>query len=197
LVKPHWFGYLSASNVEKAQRSVVKLGGRVLEPPRKFPKRGEQATFADAEGAMFGVIKSSSGDPPDFKPDPGDWVWMQLWSRDATKASKFYSEIGGYDVVENTETNRVSDLVLISKGYARATVRTIPKDRQQVNPAWLPCVRVSNLTESIGRARQLGGGVLFEPSPEYLNGKIAIVSDPTGAAIGLLEWSEQLLKEKR
>jgi hypothetical protein len=34
-------------------------------------ERGEQAVFADAEGAVFGVIKSSSGDPEDFLAEPG------------------------------------------------------------------------------------------------------------------------------
>jgi uncharacterized protein len=182
--QPHWLGYLSAQSVDRAQRTVLKLGGRVLAPAQKFPKRGEQAVFADPEGAIFGVIKSSSGDPQDFKPDPGEWIWIQLLSRDASKASEFYREIGGYDVVENTESNRVSNFVLVSEGFARATVRTIPKDRPQVRPDWLPYVRV----------RQLGGQVLFEPRPDYLDGKVAVIRDPTGAAIGLLEWSEQLLR---
>jgi len=74
--------------------------------PQQFPKRGEQAVFTDAEGAMFGVVKSSSGDPEDFLADPGDWIWIQLLSRDAKKASKFYRAVGGYDIVENTTSNR-------------------------------------------------------------------------------------------
>jgi len=40
----------------------------------KFPKRGEQAVFADPEGAVFGVMKSSSGDPPDFLGRARDWI---------------------------------------------------------------------------------------------------------------------------
>jgi len=194
---PRWFGYISCGNIEKAQKKVLKLGGRVLAAPQKFPKRGQQAVFTDPEGAIFGVMKSSSGDPEDFKPDPGDWVWIQLLSRDADKASKFYQEIGGYDVVANTESNRLSDFVLVSEGYARATVRTIPKDRPQVQPDWLPYVRVRSMPESIARAKELGGHVLFEPRPEYLDSKVAVIADPTGAAIGLLEWSDQLLKGGR
>ena len=192
--QPHWLGYISTKNADGAQRAVIKLGGRVIEAPQKLPKRGEQAVFADPEGAMFGVIKSSSGDPQDFKPDPGDWVWMQLLSRDAAKASEFYRQIAGYEIVHNTESNRLSDFVLVSKGYARATVRTIPSDRTQAKPDWLPYVRVNSVADSTARARQLGGEVLVEPKPEFLQGKVAVVRDPTGAAIGLLEMSEQLLR---
>jgi predicted enzyme related to lactoylglutathione lyase len=192
--QPRWLGYISTKNVQGAQRAVLKLGGRVLEAPQKLPKRGEQAVFTDPEGATFGVIKSSSGDPQDLKPDPGDWVWMQLLSRDAARASEFYRQIGGYEVIQNTESNRLSDFVLVSKGYARATVRTIPSDRTQTKPDWLPYVRVSSATDSTARARQLGGEVLVEPKPEFLQGKVAVVRDPTGAVIGLLELSEQLLR---
>jgi predicted enzyme related to lactoylglutathione lyase len=192
-VHPHWFGYLSTRNVRSAERTVLKLGGRVLTAPQKRPKRGEQAVFADPGGAIFGVIKSSSGDPQDFKAEPGDWMWIQLLSRDASKASAFYREIGGYEVIQNTQSNRLSDFVLASEGYARATIRTIPKERPQVKPDWLLYVRVDSVPEAIARARQLGGEVLLEPRPDFLDGKVAVIRDPTGAAIGLLEWSDQLL----
>lgn len=192
--KPRWLGYISVSSVERAKKAVTRAGGRVLAEPRKFPDRGEQAVFADAEGALFGVIKSSSGDPEDFLPDPGDWIWIQLMSRDGRKAAEFYRTIGGYEVIENTSSNKLSDYVLASEGYARATVRTIQTDDGKVRPTWLPFVRVQNVGESVAKAKQLGGKVLIEPDPEIFNGKVAVVADPTGAAIGLLEWSAELAK---
>ena len=195
--KPRWFGYLSIGNVEKAQKTVSKLGGQVLAPAQKFPKRGEQAVFSDPEGAVFGVVKSSAGDPEDFLADPGDWIWIQLLSRDASRAAKFYSQVGGFDALENSQTNRLSDFVLTSRGYARATVRTIPKQDAQVDPGWLLFVRVTNVVESAAQAKQLGGKVLLDPKPELLQGKVAVVADPTGAPIGLLQWSEELLQKGR
>jgi predicted enzyme related to lactoylglutathione lyase len=195
--RPRWFGYLSVANVEKARTAVLKAGGRELAAPKKMPDRGEQAVFADAEGALFGVVKSSSGDPEDFLADPGDWIWIQLLSRDANKASAFYRAVGGYDIVENSATNRQNDYVLTSEGYARATVRTIRTADTKVQPTWLPFVRVNSVAESVALARQLGGKVLVEPSPELLDGKVAVIADPTGAAIGILEWHENLLKGGR
>jgi predicted enzyme related to lactoylglutathione lyase len=192
--QPRWFGFISVRNVEKVERAVVKAGGRTIAQPRKFPKRGEQAVFADPEGALFGVVKSSSGDPEDFKPGVGDWIWIQFMSRDGRKAAEFYREIGGYEIIENTVPDKQSDYVLAAEGYARATIRTIPKERPEVLPTWLPFVRVKNAMESAKLATQLGGKVLLEPKPELLEGKVAVVADPTGGAIGVLEWSESLLK---
>jgi hypothetical protein len=192
--QPRWFGYISVSSVERARRAATQAGGKVFAEPRKFPQRGEQAVFADPEGALFDVVKSSSGDPPDFLAAPGDWIWVQLLSRDGRRAAEFYRSIAGYEIIENTTASRLSDYVLDSKGYARATVRTLPKEREDVRPIWLPFVRVKNVSESVALAKQLGGNVQLEPKPALLDGKVAVVADPTGAALGLLEWSEDLLK---
>lgn len=185
--KPRWFGYISVPNVSKAQKVVTGAGGKVVAAPQKLPARGEQAVFTDPEGAVFGVIRSQGGDPMDFQPDIGDWVWIQLLSRDGKKAAEFYSAVAGYEVVENTATNRLSDFVLTSKGFARATVRTIPTDGEPVKPNWLPFVRVKSVAESVAKAKELGGKVWLEPRAERFNGKVAIIADPTGGAIGLLE----------
>jgi len=195
--KPRWFCYLSVANVSRAQKVVIKAGGKVLAAPQKMPDRGEQGVFADAEGAIFGVVKSSAGDPEDLLPEPGDWIWIQLFSRDAQKASEFYRTLGGYEVIENNATNRLNDFILANKGFARATVKMIPSEAKKLKPNWLPFVRVNSVSASVAQTKLLGGKVLIEPTPKVFDGKVAVVSDPTGAAIGLLEWSPELLKGTR
>jgi uncharacterized protein len=84
--------------------------------------------------------------------------------------------------------------VLASEGYARATVRTIPRADSTMQPLWLPFVRVKNMGESVALAKQLGGKVWIEPKPDLFDGKVAVIADPAGAAIGLLEWNRETLK---
>jgi uncharacterized protein len=190
---PRWFGYISVGNVDAAQRAVLKAGGRVLAAPQKVPKRGEQAVFADREGAVFGVVKSSAGDPEDFLPDPGDWVWVELLSRDARQAGDFYRGIAGYEVVENTSA-RANDYVFISKGYARAAALTLAANETRVQPSWLLFVRVKDVNASVGQAQQLGGKVLLAPKAELFDGKLAVIADPTGAPVGLLGLGHEEMK---
>jgi uncharacterized protein len=192
--QPRWFGYISVGNVKKAQKTVAKLGARVLAAPQEFPKRGEQAVFADPEGAVFGVMKSSSGDPEDLLAEPGDWVWIELLSRDARKAGEFYRAVAGYDVVENTSSPRPEDFVFVSEGYARAAAVTLPKDRPSAAPTWLLFVRVNNLSGCVEKATQLGGKVVLPPDPKLFEGKLAVIADPTGAAVGVMQWSAAALK---
>ena len=195
--KPRWFGYISVSSVGKAEKAVTKAGGRVLMPAKNFPKRGEQAVFTDREGAIFGVMKSTSGDPEDVLAEPGDWIWIQLLSRDPRNAADFYRTVGGYDVSENTSAHRLNDYVLVSKGFARATVRTMVTTNAEVKPTWLPYVRVQSVSATVTKAKNAGGSVLIDPKPEVFEGKIAVIADPTGAAVGVMEWSPELMKGGR
>lgn len=188
---PRWFGYLSVADVDRAQHAVTEAGGRVVMAPKEFPARGRQAVFADPEGALFGVIHSTSGDPADSYAATGDWVWVQLLSRDAQRAAGFYRAVGDYRVHRNAAENRSSDYILSSAGVARATVRKIPSGKSAARPTWLPFVRVAHLDKSVAKASRLGGKVLVSPRPDLLNGKVAVIADPTGAAVGLLECNPQ------
>jgi len=125
--------------------------------------------------------------------EPGDWIWVQLLSRDAKKASEFLSRGGGYEVVENTRANRLSDYVLTSKGYARATVATIPEGKRKCKPSWLPFVRVKSVRESVALANRSAAKPLLEPKP---NSSRAAQRDCEihPARDCLLEWSDSLVK---
>lgn len=188
---PRWFGYLSVTDVERAQQAVTRAGGRVVAAPHEVAARGRQAVFADPEGALFGVIHAKAGDPADTAAAPGGWIWLQLLSRDAQRAATFYHKVGGYQVSRNTADKRSSDFILSSGGIARATVRTLPSDKPAVQPTWLPYVRVLDLGKAVAHAKQLGGRVLVSPRPNLLHGKVAVIADPTGGALGLLEWNPQ------
>ena len=187
--RPRWIPYMSVSSVSEAQAKAGKAGGKVVAKQQNYPQRGDQAVLADAEGAVFGTIASRRGDPPDFLAEPGDWIWVQLFSRDVTKAAEFYQPLGKYEIVPNTE--RTNSVVLSAKGYARAAIMTIPAAQTQLPSSWLPFVRVKSVGDSVAKASELGGKVLIAPKPELFKGRVAVIADPTGAAIGIMEWSEQ------
>jgi predicted enzyme related to lactoylglutathione lyase len=64
----------------------------------------------------------------------------------------------------------------------------IPADVGEVRPNWLPYVRVDDPSALARKAQALGGRVLLEPSPERRHGTLAIVADPSGAALALQKW---------
>jgi predicted enzyme related to lactoylglutathione lyase len=66
----------------------------------------------------------------------------------------------------------------------------LPIENAPVESNWLPYVRVEDAAELASRTRDLGGEVLLAPSPEVRNGELAIVADPSGAALALVEWTQ-------
>lgn len=187
--QPRWISVFSTTNVSRAERAVKAAGGKVLMPPTKLAERGEQGVFADDEGALFSVVRMTQGDPEDYLPAIGDWIWVQLLTRDAQRAGAFYRALGGYEIVADTDSSIPNTFVLARDGYARAALTTIPSQYQLVRPTWLPFVRVASVQQSLTRARELGGKVLVEATAGLANGTVAVITDPTGAAIGVLEWT--------
>ena len=183
-----WIGFISVPDVRAAEHQVSSQGGKVLVSARSFPQRGDLAVFADREGAVFGVMLSSSGDVEDFLTEVGDWIWVQLLSRGGEKAAAFYSSVGGSEVLEAPKPDGSKRWLLVSQGYARASVIEIPPARSDTRPGWLGYVRVENVGSTVALVKKLGGRLLVAPRPDLFDGKVALFADPDGAMFGVLEW---------
>lgn len=183
-----WIGYVSVPDVKQAIAFATAGNGRVIFPLKNLPERGTQAIVADPEGAMLGLLRSSSGDPGEYEPAPGDWSWAELFARDPDAECLFYHSIAGFDVLPDTRTNRLDRFVFSSGGYARASIAPLP-DRPGVTPGWLLFVRVAGLNDVVSRVASLGGRVLASPKAIGKNMRIAVIADPTDAAIGVVEIS--------
>lgn len=184
--RARWIGYVSVQSVETAAQRVTAAGGKTLLATQRSTTLGDHALMADAEDALFGLIHRPDSDPEDYLAEPGEWIWMQLLTRDPHKAVTFYQQVGDYDPYPLNEGG--SRQLLVKDGYARAALSLLPADKPEIAPAWLPFLRVENITAALTQVKSLGGEILLAPAPERMNGQVAIVADPTGAAVGVLEW---------
>lgn len=188
--QPAWLPFLSAANVPQVEQTVTARGGRMLLAPRMYPDRGEQAVFADPQGAVFAVLHSASGDPPDALAAPGEWIWSVLVTRDPAAASSFYQAVFGYQSVDVPDEGPLPHVVLASDGYARAAINPLPSDGFKRHPHWLEFVRVASVAESVQKATTLGARVLVAPRIDRHGGQLALIADPAGAPVGMLEWTQ-------
>lgn len=183
-----WVHYASVPDVAAAEAEFAQRGGRTLLGRRSMPDRGEFAIVADPAGAIVGVMRSSSGDPEDYRALVGEYMWFELFTRDLDQSADFYRTLFGYEVQEQEDTPDVVDYILAADGYARAGVGSLPEESKGA-PTWLGYVRVEDVAATVARAVDLGGRVLLEPNPETLEGGLAIIADPDGAPVGLLKWT--------
>jgi len=59
---------------------------------------------------------------------------------------------------------------------------------ETVTPNWLPYIRVEDPAILVERVASLGGKVILAPSEDIRNGSVALIADPSGAAVALQRW---------
>jgi len=193
--QPAWLGYIAARDVDAAKQLALQHRAKVLFEPHTYPNRGREAVLADPQGAVFAVLASSSGDPPDFLAAPGEWVWSSLMTTDPDTDAAFYQTLFDYDVFELPASGDAQHLLLASHNYARASVNALPTNTPNAHPYWLNYVRVEDAVKATAKLMALGGRVLVEPRVDRHGGKVAVVADPLGAPFGLLEWPDAESKD--
>jgi predicted enzyme related to lactoylglutathione lyase len=179
-----WVGNLSVGDVDSAVEIVKRRGGVVEREAVEAPDRGRIA-IVSSEGAILLLTRASGGDPPDADPALHGWLWAELWTHEPEAAIALYTEIAGYEG-ELVDFRDGDYQILKSQGQPRAGVVPAPPD---VNPLWLPYLRVEDAEATATRAAALGARVV------YTDENTAILVDPTGAEIGVGEWQKQNIPE--
>lgn len=185
-VGARWLSLVSVPDAAKAARYVRDAGGQVVVPPRAVAGRGTHAVFRDPEGAVFGVLAAEEGDPPDAPVADGDVFWLDLFARDPAKAARFYAGLAGYEVSEPDRDAGIPRWILATGGYARAGIALLRSEATK--PGWLPYILVDDVAGTVRRAVQAGGRVVVEPRAGLLDGNVAIVADPSGGVVGVVNW---------
>jgi uncharacterized protein len=193
--QPAWLTFIAVRDVDAATAAATKQGAKTLFEPHSFPDRGREAVFADPQGAIFAVLASTSGDPPDVLAAPGEWIWSSLITTDPDTDAAFYQNLFDYEVFDLPADEGAQHLMLATENYSRASANTLPANKKDVHPHWLNFVRVDDASSVASKVTALGGHVLVEPHVDRHGGQVAVVADPSGAPFGLLEWSESDNKE--
>lgn len=179
-----WVGLISVGDVKASAAAVKAGGGTVVYAPVMLGQRGETAVFKDPEGTLFGVVRSTNGDPLDYAGDVNEWYWVDLWTNDVDKAAAFYRSVIGYETAPIADDGPRSGLRLLSGGYARAGI--MRKHDPKSSSTWLPYLRVADIGAATAAARAAGGKVLLEPVALH-SATVAIIADPTGAPVGIVQ----------
>jgi predicted enzyme related to lactoylglutathione lyase len=185
-----WLSYLSVPNVDQAVEQVSAAGGKVLYPPTDLPGAARVAVISDPQGAPLGLARLTDGDPADGpSPTRGHIFWMEYMAEDAGAALEFYQGLSGYETTVQKGEGGIDYHVLRRDGRSRAGLFQFPKDADEnVDPNWLPYVRVADPAALAGRVEALGGQVILAPKASIRGGTLAIVADPTGGALALQKW---------
>lgn len=120
---------------------------------------------------------------------PGTFCWLDLAAHDPEAAKRFYSAFFGWEADDRRYGPGENDVYTMYRLDGRdvgASYAMDPGQKAQGMPsAWLSYVAVESADESARRAAELGGTVMAEPFDVMEVGRMALVTDPTGALFAL------------
>ena len=120
----------------------------------------------------------------------GSFYWNELMTRDAEAAKKFYGATLGWTFEAMAQGEGATYWVAKVGEESIAGIYQIEKDDEETQEGWFAYVAVTDLSTALARATTEGGEVVREPWDVPGVGRIAIISDTEGNAMGWMTPSE-------
>ena len=111
--------------------------------------------------------------------------WVDTWQPDADAAMSFYSELFGWET-EDTMPDEVEGTHYMCRvrGKDVAAIASRPQTAPEVT-AWTTYVWVDDVDATVAKVLDGGGSVQVEPLDALDGGRVAVIADPAGAALGV------------
>ncbi|TMD30387.1 MAG: VOC family protein [Chloroflexi bacterium] len=110
-------------------------------------------------------------------------IWVDLSSSDAAGARDFYSKLFGWKIEVNPDPQYGGYAMAKLGGKDVAGIG--PKQMAEAPSAWTVYISSPNVADGVKKAEAAGGKVIVAPMEVGPQGAMAIIADPSGAAVGL------------
>lgn len=181
-----WMCFFRVEDVDGTLASALGAGGRDLIEPTDVANLGRTAVCADPEGADFTVIDLYDFHGASVVDEPSAPCWIELATRDVAAARRFYGQVFGWRPVDRDYYGSVYTEYKVDDGKSVAGMVLMdhrwPPD---YHPHWMPYFEVADCDTSAARAADLGGRVHVPPTNIH-PGRFAVLTDPTGARLGII-----------
>jgi uncharacterized protein len=119
---------------------------------------------------------------PDYAPGTPSWVELSTPNVDASAA--FYRELMGWNAVEPGPAEETGGYRIFQQNGDG--VAGLMQHMQEGQPtAWLTYISVADADATTDKVKAAGGSVIIEPMDVMDIGRMAVFTDPTGAAFGI------------
>jgi predicted enzyme related to lactoylglutathione lyase len=185
-IPPHWFSYVSVEDADAVASRAQELGGTVYGEPFDVDGDGRMAVIGDPTGGVLGAWQPRRLIGARRVNDPGCFTWNELQSRDPETAADFYARLFGWETEAIREDGKLVYVTIRNAGSANGGIMPMTEQHGDAPPSWLTYFTVLSCDAAVARVRELGGEVLTGPM-NMGAGRIAVVTDPQGAAFALFE----------
>lgn len=110
------------------------------------------------------------------------FVHIELMSTDAGKAKAFYGKLFDWTLEDMPMPDMTYTMIKVGEGTGGGIMKNPMPNAPSM---WVPYVDVADLAAATAKAKSLGATVHKENVPVADHGAFSIISDPTGAMLGL------------
>jgi len=119
----------------------------------------------------------------------GGFIWYELMTTDAAGAKDFYDAVVGWNIAAESEFPNGYRMIGRSDGKFAGGVLPLNDEMQQhgAKPTWLGYIYVEDVDAAVASIEQVGGQALMPAFDIPEVGRVAMISDPQGAAFYIMK----------
>ncbi len=185
-ILPHWFSYVSVESADATAARAGELGGTAHGDAFDVLDSGRMAIVGDPGGAVFAAWEPRAHAGAGRVNDVGCMTWNELQTRDSETASAFYSKLFGWETEPVEVDGQLVYTTIKNAGSQNGGFMPMTEAHGDAPSFWLPYFTVASCDGAIAMARETGGEVFVGPM-DLPAGRIAVLSDPQGAAFAVFE----------
>lgn len=181
-----WVASIAVDDVEASTRKAEAAGGQVMMPPMAVTDAGRMSVVADPTGGTVILWEKRNHVGAGVVNEHGALIWDELISDDVPEAARFYGEVLGWTTEEMPMPQGPYTIFKVGDaGIAGAMAPPMPNMPNH----WGVYFAVDDIEAALATVRENGGTVIMGPmdSPP---GKLAVIQDPTGAMVSIMQPSQ-------
>ncbi|MBA9004245.1 MULTISPECIES: VOC family protein [Thermomonospora] len=185
-VPPAWTCYFNVTDILPAAKAVEAAGGRVLADPVDVAHLGRMAVCADVAGAGFGLWQPYTFPGTTRIAEPGALCWIELCCRDVEAARRFYGDVFGWKALDEEYGGLGYTVCLLGDRRIAGIIGFVGHRADDRVARWMPYFGVGDCDAATAHAAGMGARVRVPPTA-IDPGRFSVLSDPTGADLGLAQ----------
>jgi predicted enzyme related to lactoylglutathione lyase len=143
--------------------------------------QGTMALVTDSGGAAVGVWQPAAHQGFGLVGEAGAPVWHELHTRDYAGAVTFYRDVFGWETSVLSDTDEFRYTAMVKDGEQYAGILDATAFLPAGVPAnWQVYLGADDVDGALAKVLELGGAIV-QPAEDTPYGRIAGVTDPTGA----------------
>lgn len=186
-----WTVYVGSGDADETVKKTQAAGGKVVVEPMQVGPQGRMVIIQDPAGAFLGVWEPGEMKGAGVMRAENAFSWAELNARGIDKATPFYQKVFGWSIKTNDMgADQPPYLEFQLKGESvGGGMEMNPMVPKEVPSYWMPYFGAKDVDKAHQRAKDAGAREMLPPQ-DFPGGRFSILSDPEGAAFGIMSTDQ-------